>query len=192
MSDLVKKLPEGLGLLEELEMVDSCGSLSLKGYSLANIAEIANTTPYKAKQYVQEYWRIIEQQAEDDPFFLERIQENTIRFMKELDEISKEAWETVNIATDNAMVTARTQALRLALDVTTKRAQILQLLGGKTTTDGDYIARLQKAERVNQMLSEVIRDVIAECDRCQTLTRVKLADAFSIIENFEEAEVVND
>ena len=180
------------GMLDELALIESAGEYTLKGYSYNNIAELLHITPYKAKTYVQEYYKIIQKQAEDDPYFLERIQENTIRFMKELDEISKEAWETVTIATDNSMVTARTQALRLALDVTTKKAQMLQLLGAKTSTDADYVARLQKAERVNQMLSEVIRDVVSDCPRCSEMARVRLAEAFSMIEVFEDAEIVDE
>lgn len=190
MSDIVKADASGLGLLEDLEKVDEAGGYHLKGYSYSNIAEIMDVSVYKAKQYVTEYYRILNKQAEDDPYFLERIQENTLRFLKELDEIGKEAWETVNIATDNAMITARTQALKLALDVTTKKAQMLQVLGAKTSTDADYVARLQKAERVNGMLSELLREVVSECPRCNELARTRLAEAFTQIE-YEEAEVVD-
>jgi predicted transcriptional regulator len=177
----------GLGLAEELHLVEEAGSLSIKGYNYSNIAEILEISPYKAKQYVQEYFRIIKNQAEEDPYFLERVQQNTIRFLNELDEISKEAWETVNVATDNGMVTARTQALKLALDVATKKAQLHQLMGG-TKPDSEYIARMQKAESVNQILSEVLRDVVSDCERCRDMARIKLAEAFSLMDNAEGEE----
>jgi predicted transcriptional regulator len=177
-----------LGLAEELRLVEEAGSLSIKGYNYSNIAEVLEISPYKAKQYVQEYFRIINNQAEEDPYFLERVQQNTLRFLNELDEISKEAWETVNVATDNGMVTARTQALKLALDVTTKKAQLYQLMGG-SKPDAEYIARMQKAESVNQILSEVLRDVVSDCERCRDMARIKLAEAFSLMENVQAEDV---
>lgn len=177
----------GLGLAEELRLVEEAGTLSIKGYNYSNIAELLDITPYKAKQYVQEYFRIIKNEAEEDPYFLERVQQNTLRFLNELDEISKEAWETVNVATDNGMITARTQALKLALEVTTKKAQLHQLMGG-SKPDSEYIARMQKAESVNQILSEVLRDVISDCERCRDMARVKLAEAFSLMDAAESEE----
>ena len=177
-----------LGLAEELHLVEEAGTLSIKGYNYSNIAELLEISPYKAKQYVQEYFRIIQSQADEDPYFLERVQQNTLRFLNELDEISKEAWETVNVATDNGMVTARTQALKLALEVTTKKAQLHQLMGG-SKPDSEYIARMQKAESVNQILSEVLRDVVSDCERCRDMARIKLAEAFSLMENTEGEEV---
>lgn len=180
----------GLGLAEELRLVEEAGTLSIKGYNYSNIAELLDLTPYKAKQYVQEYFRIIKNEAEEDPYFLERVQQNTLRFLNELDEISKEAWETVNVATDNGMITARTQALKLALEVTTKKAQLHQLMGG-SKPDSEYIARMQKAESVNQILSEVLRDVISDCERCRDMARVKLAEAFSLMDAAESEESDN-
>ncbi len=195
MTDIEVVASSPMGLLEDLDRVSEAGALNLKGYSYNNIADIMDVTPYKAKQYVQEYFAIIQDQAAKDPYFLERIQENTLRFLKELDEISKEAWETVNIATENTMIGARTQALRLALDITVKKAQMLQLMGSKNTMDGDYVARLQKAERVNQMLAKVVGDIVSGCDRCKELARVQLAEAFAMMDTDDEvadAEVVED
>jgi hypothetical protein len=48
----------GLSLAEELHLVEEAGSLSIKGYNYSNIAELMDITPYKAKQYVQEYFRL--------------------------------------------------------------------------------------------------------------------------------------
>lgn len=186
----------GLGLSDEIRLVEEAGTLSIKGYNYSNIAELLSVSPYKAKKYVQEYFKLVRDQADEDPYFLERVQQNTIRFLYELDEISKEAWETVNVATDNGMVTARTQALKLALDVTVKKAQLHQLMGG-TKSDSEYIARMQKAESVNQILSSVLRDVISDCERCRDMARIKLAEAFSLMDNdnsepVDEAELADD
>jgi predicted transcriptional regulator len=179
-------------LIKQLELAEEAGILSIKGYKNSEIAELLDITPRKAKEYIVEYYKIIQQQAEVDPYFLEKIQYNTVKALTELDQISKEAWETVTIATDNAMVTARVHALKLALEVATKKAQLHQLLGTQKA-DSDYIVRTQKAEVVNQLLSQILKEVVSGCDRCRELARIKLAEAFSLMDTVdaEATEVEN-
>lgn len=191
---------------DKMNMIQEAGKLSLKGYSNKDISEVLNITAKTAKSYVDEYIAILKKIGEDNPYFLEEIQFNTIKSLEEMNEISKEAWETVEIATNEGMVTARIQALKLALDVGVKKANLHQLMGG-TNSDGDYIARMQKAESVNILLSKVIRDVVAECEVCRTKSRDMLREAFAMMEqegtgfdsadeaaehlDFEDAEVVD-
>jgi predicted transcriptional regulator len=182
MSDIVAA-PEPSYILQELEKIEQAGIYAIKGYSNSNIGELLGISAYKAKEYIEEYYRIVQQQSDNDPFFLEKIQFNTVKALKELDEISKEAWETVTVASDNGMVTARIQALKLALDVSTKKAQLHNLLGGgQKDGNADVMARTQKIETVNGMLSEVLRDVVSGCPRCAEMARVKLAEAYELMQ----------
>jgi hypothetical protein len=180
-----------LHLIEQLDLVERVGDLSLKGYTDSNIAEICDITPYRAKQYKQEYLNILQNRAENDPYFLERVQYNTIKHLAELDSISKEAWETVEISTQNGLTGTRIQALKLALDITTKKAQLHQLMGSSKSTDSDYLTRMQKSEQVNQMLSRVLRDVVSECDNCREKARILLAEAMALMTE-EEEEVTEE
>jgi len=127
----------------------------------------------------------LEHMAENDPYFLENLQYNTLKALAEFDEISKEAWESVELATREGMITARNQALKLAMEVATKKAQLHQLMGGKQT-DSDYIARMQKAETVNQLISQVVRDVIADCEHCREKAAPMLKEAFRLMDDQEE------
>ena len=95
--------------------------------------------------------------------------------------MSKEAWETVNIATDHGMIPARIQAIKLAGELATKKAQLHKLLTGNTT-DNQYIARMQKAENVNQILSKVLRDVISLHPEIANEVRKELEIAFQIMD----------
>lgn len=189
MSDIVES---PLGLMEELRRVEDAGVLYAKGYKNTDIAELLEIPLAKVKNYVQEYKFILERKADEDPDFFERVQYNTFKMLAELDEISKEAWESVTIATDNSMITARIHALKLALEVNTKKAQLHQLLtGGGSKADKEYVARMQKAESVNQILSQVIKDVVSDCPVCREKARVLLAEAFSMMPTHtEDAEIV--
>jgi hypothetical protein len=178
MSDIERY--EGETLLDELKHVEEVGLLYVKGYSYAEIATLLSLPIDKTKNSVKEYKKILNRQAEDDPYFLEKLQFNTIKALQEFDQLSKEAWETVNIATDHGMIPARIQAIKLAGELATKKAQLHKLLTGNTT-DNQYIARMQKAENVNQILSKVLRDVIGLHPEIANEVRKELEIAFEIM-----------
>jgi len=169
------------GILSKLKDIEDAGILFIKGYSYTEIGSLIGIGTNKAKDYVNEYKSLMQKQADDDPYFLEKIQFNTIKALQEFDQLSKEAWETVNIATDHGMVAVRIQALKLASDIAGKKAQLHKLIGGTNSTDGDYIARMQKAENVNQILSKILRDVIAKHPSIAEEVRRELEVAFEIM-----------
>jgi hypothetical protein len=185
-------------ILDKLKNIEEAGLLHVKGYSYHEIATLLSLRVSQAKDYVGEYKKILNKQAEDDPYFLERIQFNTIKALQEFDQLSKEAWETVNIATDHGMVPARIQALKLAAEIANKKAQLHKLMTN-SSSDNDYIARMQKAENVNQILSKVLRDVIAKHPEIADEVRRELAVAFDIMnaneeedEDIQDAEIVDE
>jgi predicted transcriptional regulator len=178
------ELEQTESIFDKAKKVEQVGLLHLKGYSNSDIGDLESISQPTVRDYISQYKSYLEDRAEDDPYFLEKVQFNTIKALAEFDEISKESWETVEIATREGMVSARNQALKLCLDIATKKAQLHQLMGG-TKTDGEYIARMQKAETVNQMISKVIRDVIADCEECRTKARPMLREAFSMMDDDE-------
>lgn len=175
-------------LFDKLKDVEDVGLMHVKGYSKHEIASLMSISISETKEYIEEYQKILNRQAEDDPYFLERIQFNTIKALKEFDELSKEAWETINIATDHGMVAARIQAIKLAGELATKKAQLHKLMGGNNS-DAEYIGRMQKAENVNQILSRVLRDVISKFPEVAEEVRKELAIAFEIMEEQEPIDV---
>jgi predicted transcriptional regulator len=175
-------------LIEKLKDVEEVGLLHIKGYSMHEIASLMALKTNDVKSYIDEYKKILNRQAEEDPYFLERVQFNTVKALQEFDQLSKEAWETINIATDHGMVPARISAIKLAGELATKKAQLHKLLG-INTSDGEYIARMQKAENVNQILSRVLRDVISKYPEIADAVRRELAIAFEIMAEEEVVDV---
>jgi len=174
-------------ILSELKDIEDAGILHIKGYSYSEIGSLLSVSSTKAKEYVQQYKNFLQKKADEDPYFLEKIQFNTIKALQEFDQISKEAWETVNIATDHGMVAVRIQALKLASDIAGKKAQLHKLISGGNSTDSDYIARMQKAESVNQILSKILRDVISKYPEIAEEVRKELALAFEIMNGNAES-----
>jgi hypothetical protein len=167
-------------LIDKIKDVEQVGLLHVKGYSNREISALMALKINEVKDYIDEYKRILNKTVEDDPYFLERVQFNTVKALQEFDQLSKEAWETINIATDNGMVAARIQAIKLAGEIASKKAQLHKLLGGNQA-DGEYIARMQKAENVNQILSKILRDVIAKHPSIAEEVRKELEIAFEIM-----------
>lgn len=186
MSNIEKS--ESINILAQLGDIEDAGIMHIKGYSYREIASLLSINVDKAKLYVKEYKNIIQKKADEDPYFLEKIQYNTIKALQEFDQISKEAWETVSIATDHGMLAARLQALKLTADIASKKAQLHKLIGTTTSTDNEYIARMQKAENVNQILSKILRDVISKHPDIAEQVRHELAVAFEIMDELPEEE----
>lgn len=178
MSDI--EVVKTKSLIDKIKDVEQVGLLHVKGYSMREISTLMSIPVNEIKNYIEEYKIILNQTVEEDPFFLEKVQFNTIKALTEFDELSKEAWETITIATDNGMVAARIQAIKLAGDLATKKAQLHKLMGGNQT-DGEYIARMQKAENVNQILSKILRDVISKYPDIANEVRKELEIAFEIM-----------
>lgn len=185
------ELSEEETIFDKAARVQEIGLLSLQGYTYTDIRERTGLSIPTIKSYVNQYKSHIQKSADDNPYFLEETQYNTLVLLAELDNLSKEAYETVEIATREGMVPARTQAIKLALDVATKKAALYQLMGG-TKTDGEYIARMQKAETVNQLVSKVIRDIVKECDVCRDKAKVALREAFAMMESDEKFDSADD
>lgn len=176
---------------DRLHQIDECGRMYLKGYNFKEISELQGLDPRTVRSYVDEYNAMLEKQAADDPYFLDKIQINTLKSMSALQEVSKETWESVELATREGMISTRIQALRLGLDVEKAKAQIHQLLGGAGQSDADLIARMQRQESVNNILSRVISEVVADCDHCRALARGRLKEAFAMLDDpSSPAEIV--
>jgi predicted transcriptional regulator len=168
-------------ILDKIKDIEEVGLLHIKGYSKNEIAALMTLSVVDVKDYIEEYKIILNNKADEDPYFLERVQFNTIRALEEFDQLSKEAWETINIATDHGMVAARIQAIKLTGELATKKAQLHKLMGAGNQADTEYIQRMQKAENVNQILSKVLRDVISKHPIIAEEVRRELEIAFQIM-----------
>ncbi|MAG72850.1 hypothetical protein CL620_00920 [archaeon] len=182
MTEDVIESDDRLSLIDKLELVDQVGMYHIKGYSVPEISSLMDVDKSEVREMIDEYRLILNRQAESDPYFLERVQLNTIKALNEFDEIGKESWETVSIATDHGMVSARIQALKLCTEVAHKKAQLHQLMNNNQT-DVEYVARMQRAESVNALLSKIVRDVIAQYPDIRDKVQRDLAEAFEVLDD---------
>ena len=155
-------------IFDKAAKVERIGILHVKGYSNADIAETEELDRKTVTEYIKQYKAHLEKLVESDPYFLENVQFNTLKALSEFDELSKEAWETVEIATREGMVAARTGALKLALDIANKKAQLHQLMGA-AKTDGEYISRMITARA---RLKECLKRLLQSWERMTPINKV--------------------
>lgn len=184
----------------KIETLEKVGILVNKSYKNAEIARELNLTPREAKYYVDSYKEILADRVNADPDFLDRIQENTLEALDRLDLLVREAWETYATAKNMEMINQQINLLKACGDLEDKRAKLLQLMGAKA--DSGMMARMNKAERVNEIVSRIIKDVVSECSHCKLEALPRLAEAFALmnkgdegvdiirVDDIEDAEVV--
>lgn len=179
--------------VERLQLIEQASTLYLKRYNYTEIARELSITPAYAKVLVDDYRELVRARAQSDPDVLERLVENTLEMIDQLDLIAKEVWETYQKAKDFELISQQNATLKNAMDITEKRAKLLQLMGAKT--DSGSTARLQKAERVNEIVSGVIKDIVSDCPRCKSEAQIRLAEAFRMMDSDEgvvEMEAVEE
>ena len=172
-------------LPEKFNELERVAELYLKSYKPNEIARALNITTAQAKAYIRDYKQIVSERVAEDPDFLDRVQENVSEALERLDTLVKEAWETYDTAKSADLINQQTNLLKVIGAFEQQRAAILQLLGAKM--DSGMMARMQRAERVNEIVSRIIKDVVAECDHCKTEVMPRLAEAFAAMGREQEA-----
>lgn len=173
-----------MGYIEKFEKLEKVSELYLKGFNYSQIARELGITPVHAKSLVDEYKEFIHDRAQEDPELLDRLVENTMEVLETISMIAKEAWDTYEQAKSYEMIQQRNASLKNLMDINEKKAKLLQLMGAKV--DSGNTARLQRAEKVNEIVSSIIKEVISDCPKCRLEAQIKLAEAFRLMDRQEE------
>lgn len=172
-------------LPEKIDMLEKVGELHLRSYKPTEIAQRLGISPAQAKSYIADYQSLVQRRVENDPDFLDRVAENTFEAIERLNELVREAWETYETAKDNDMINQQINLLKVFGDFEEKRSKLLQLMGAKT--DSGMMARMQRAEKVNEIVSRVIKEIVGDCPKCRAEVMPRLAEAFELMNRSEEA-----
>lgn len=172
-------------LVATIDNVEKVAELVNRGWKPGEIARHLNLKLPQVKKYISEYQEYLARRVEEDPEFLDRIQNNTLEALDRLDSLIKEAWETYDTAKAESLINQQINLLKVAGQFEQQRANLLQLMGAKI--DGGMNARMQKAERVNEIVSSIIKEVVSQCDHCKVEVMPRLAEAFAMMNREEEA-----
>lgn len=172
--------------LVKAEKVSEIGKLYMQGIQISKIAKKMELSVPVVRGYIKEWEDYISQKAADNSEVLDNFLENVYRFDAEIDMMNEEIWETIELAKEHGVHNTKLQALRLSKDLMETRARLFQLLSPRMETG--YIERTKRVERVNGILSAIIRDTISTCDTCSSTVFRKLEDAYRLHPEFNPGE----
>ena len=180
------------GVIEKFDKLEQAAKLHLKGFTFAEIARELDIHVSTVREYVSEYKSWIVTRAENDPDLLDRLTENTMQALDEINLVLSEAWRAHEQAKEWEAMNHQLSALKLIKEINDSKAKLLQLAGARQ--DGGNMAHLKRVEQVNQIVSEIIKEIIKDCPRCRQEAQVKLAEAFDLMgkqDDITDAELVD-
>lgn len=151
--------------LERADNIQKVAQLYMQGRKNPEIARELQVSETTVKNYLLEWENYIKTRAEKEPDLLDKVLENTISFLENYDYILKEAWEVYEDAKLMQVAATRLQSLKLIHELTSQKARLVNLLGPRLDMRSHQKAR--RAERVNEFLSQAMRNVIADCENCR-------------------------
>lgn len=161
--------------IEEYDVMQQVGELVMEGNNLSQIASSLNITPYMAKKYRDNWRSWLAREAQENTDFTERAVQLVFETLENYDKLKRELWQTVEYCEDNDLPAQKITALKSIAQIEKERAHVLQTSGIKA--DSHMVARMHKAERVNEGLSKILKEVVVHCDNCR-------AEVFSRLSEF--------
>lgn len=176
--------------LAKAETISQVGKLHMQGYSTTKIGAKLAIPVSTVRKYIAEWEEYISERAAKNPEMLDNFLENVMRFDEEIQMMNEEIWETVELAKENGAMGTKIQALRLSKDLMETKARLFQLLSPRM--ESGYIERMKRVERVNAILSSIIRETISGCERCRSVAFRKLEDAYNLMPELGEGDETHD
>lgn len=170
--------------LEKANLIQEVAELSMKGVKETQIAAQKGISVSTVRVYLNEWEDFVKDKAVKNPELFDKVLENSLKFIENFDLLLKNAWEVHDEAMESAVPATRLSALKLIQEITTQKARFYQLLGPRQ--DVNYIEKTKRAERVNEVLSDIIRSTIADCGRCRPMVWDQLEEAFMMMNKDEK------
>lgn len=160
--------------IELFDMMQKVGELAMQGHNLNQIADRLDISPYMAKKHRDDWRTWLSREAQENTDFTERAVQLVFETLESYDKLKRSLWETVEYCDDNDLPAQKITALKSIAQIEKERAHVLQTSGIKA--DSHMVARMHKAERVNEGLSKILKEVVAHCDSCRGEVFSRLAD----------------
>lgn len=166
----------------ELELKDRFDDMNrvveelLKGSQPKEIASRLNMSRALVMELVSEWRQIIH----NDTNIHARAREALAGADQHYAMLIQKAWETAEQADSNQQYAVKVQSLKLAADIETKRLDALNKAG--VLENSELAEQVVETERKQKVLTEILRDVVADCDHCKHEVARRLSQATKIVE----------
>lgn len=169
-------------VFQRFDLMNKVVAEMLKG---SNATQISKDLDIKRSEVLQllDEWRMF---AHSDNRIRERAKEALSGADQHYSMLINRAWETVEQADANEQYNIKAQALKLITDIEGKRIEMLQKAG--LLQDNELANQLIEAERKQEILMGILKEVTSECSHC----KLEVARRLSQITNRVEDIIVED
>jgi hypothetical protein len=153
-----------------LEEVNSVASEYLKGNDESTIAKNLDIPRNRVVKLLNE-WR---QMISDNDAIRARAKEALAGADKHYGHLINKAYEVIDDADQAQNLGAKTNAIKLILDIENKRIEMLQKAG--LLENKELAEQLLEQERKQEVIVGILKDVVADCNRCKFEVARRLAE----------------
>lgn len=157
-------------LIEHIEEVNRVASEYIKGFNESEISRELDIPRARVSTLLRE-WKSM---ASNSEAVRSRAREALSGADQHYSKLIKQAYEVIDEATTNSNLSAKTAAIKLILDIESKRIDMLQkagLLENKELAD-----QLLETERKQELLMDVLKEVSGSCAVCKPKVLKRLAE----------------
>jgi uncharacterized protein (DUF885 family) len=178
--------------MSEIELVERSETIAkvveefLKGdVSPLSIAKKLNMSRVEVQEALNE-WKAI---VANNSTVHERAREALAAADQHYAMLIKEAWQTIDDADGAGDLRTKTTAIKLVSDIESKRIEMLQKAG--FLENNEMASLIAETEEKQEVLASILREVVADCEKCRVEVRKRLSDYTSkpeIIEIYNNGE----
>lgn len=158
-------------LIEHLDQVNKVVSKYLEGNNETAISKQLNLPRQKVVSYLNE-WK---QMASNNAAIRERAREALVAADTHYNKLIGQAYEVIDEATTIANLPAKTTAIKLVLDIESRRIDMLQKAG--LLENKELAEEMMEIERRQDILMNILKDVAAEHPEIRDKIMRRLSDA---------------
>ena len=158
-------------LIEHLDQVNKVVSKYLEGNNETAISKQLNLPRQKVVSYLNE-WK---QMASNNAAIRERAREALVSADTHYNKLIGQAYEVIDEATTIANLPAKTTAIKLVLDIESRRIDMLQKAG--LLENKELAEEMMEIERRQDILMNILKDVAAEHPEIRDKIMRRLSDA---------------
>lgn len=157
-------------MLDHIEEVNKVATEYIKGLNETEISKELDIPKARVSSLLRE-WK---QMASNSEAVRSRAREALASADVHYSKLIKQAYEVIDEATANSNLTAKTTAIKLVLDIESRRIDMLQkagLLENKELAD-----QLMETERKQELLTNILKEVSGQCHTCKPKVLQRLAE----------------
>lgn len=160
-----------MDILEHIEQVNAVATEYIKGMNETEISKELDIPKARVSALLRE-WK---QMASNSEAVRSRAREALAAADQHYGKLIKQAYEVIDDANINGQQSQKLTAIKLVLDIETRRIDMLQKAG--LLENKELAEQLLETERKQELLTTILKEVSAECKVCKPKVLKRLSEA---------------